>query len=221
MNPLNKAIYFRNAVQAALYECELSGQMSDGYWENRRGRAWEDFSGAVARVDPNNVGRNFYAATTGWAFDAKPMLDVIGKRMLGYARIAHAYGFETAKRFKHMIDCEGKLEYRADSLSSSETPYVRARLAEQQAACVKAGVCFEAIMSVLAVGWPGPFVPIGTGSCYEMKDLKADLRDMKTIVKMGASPEREHRLMARLASVSAPALIDVDSQRVCEEGGGK
>ena len=53
---------FRNAVQKALFDIELCGQLSDGYWENATPHDhWEVWCDAETVVDPSNVGRGFYA----------------------------------------------------------------------------------------------------------------------------------------------------------------
>jgi hypothetical protein len=73
----------RNEAQRILFEDELKGQLSDGRWENSRPYDhWECWSDAEVIVDPDNVGRDFYAKRDGYCFTEKDLLSVIGDQML-------------------------------------------------------------------------------------------------------------------------------------------
>jgi len=78
----NRTVTFRNVIQVALFEREIKGQLSDGYWENANPmdhhRTWCD---AVAVVGPN-VGRNFWTVKSNYNLIAAPLLDAVGGRML-------------------------------------------------------------------------------------------------------------------------------------------
>jgi hypothetical protein len=73
----------RNIEQKVLWDYELTGQISDGRWENSRPHDhWEPWCNATAVVDPDNVGRDFYAKRDGYCFTERELLSIIGDRML-------------------------------------------------------------------------------------------------------------------------------------------
>lgn len=83
---------FRNMAQKVLWDFELSGQLSDGRWENSRPYDhWEYWHRDVATVvDPDHVGRDFYVRRDGYCFTEKDLLEVVGARMLNAVRNATA-----------------------------------------------------------------------------------------------------------------------------------
>jgi hypothetical protein len=73
----------RNEAQRILFEDELKGQLSDGRWENSRPYGhWECWADATVVVDPDNVGRDFYARRDGYCLTERDLLDAVGERML-------------------------------------------------------------------------------------------------------------------------------------------
>lgn len=100
-----KTITFRNLVQVALFDEELRGQLSDGYWENTRPldhwRPWCDATAVVAKKG-EIVGRNFYADKDNYAFDSSKLLECVGDRMLEICRRVAGAGF-TMKMMKEEL----------------------------------------------------------------------------------------------------------------------
>lgn len=96
----NPAILFENAVQVALYKCEISGQISDGHWENASPHNhWETMTSAwvgverVGKSDPKwdrPAGVYNFRPKRRYNFAAPDLLRVVGQRMLHYARLANA-----------------------------------------------------------------------------------------------------------------------------------
>lgn len=79
----------RNVAQKVLWEEELSGQISDGHWENSGPNDhWQPWCNATIVVDPDHVGRNFWARRESYNFTAKDLLDVVGERMVEAVRLA-------------------------------------------------------------------------------------------------------------------------------------
>ena len=77
----------RNEAQKVLWVHELTGQLSDGRWENSKpNNHWRPWSDADVVVDPTNVGRDFYAQRDGYCFTEKDLLSIIGDRMLELVR---------------------------------------------------------------------------------------------------------------------------------------
>jgi hypothetical protein len=61
---------------------ELSGQISDGMWENSPPQNhWQVWSDAKVVVDPRNAGRNFHAAKSNYQLNSKELLSVVGDEM--------------------------------------------------------------------------------------------------------------------------------------------
>ena len=91
---MTKQIRFENKVQAALFQFELLGQISDGYWENSRpGDHWQVFTGVEITVDPANPGMTGIWTKRKYNFAAPMLVDVVGDRMVNIANLAHK-GYE-------------------------------------------------------------------------------------------------------------------------------
>lgn len=147
----------RNIEQAALM-LELDGQLSDGFWENTTPHDhWRQWCAAKVVVNPERVGRNFYAQKSNYNLSSKQLLDVVGLRMLGIVRIARAHGIEAASALEHGIACEDGMLV--------DSPRTALKLEA-------AGVTYEQAMKALA------------DTSYGMRELRADLNDLKAIFKM-------------------------------------
>lgn len=85
-------IAFRTPTQAAIFECELKGQISDGTWENTPGTGWQEWCSADVLVASTleQVGRNFHPRKDNFNFARKDLVDIVGQRMKNYARLALA-----------------------------------------------------------------------------------------------------------------------------------
>lgn len=84
-----KRLNFRNEIQKTLFLVELSGQISDGAWENSRPSGhWRYWTEIEVGVDPSNLGRNFYAVKDNYNFTDSGMLAVVGERMCYFAALA-------------------------------------------------------------------------------------------------------------------------------------
>lgn len=72
----------RNEAQKILFDQELSGQISDGMWENARPNDhWQPWCNAEVVVG-TNVGRNFYARKDNYNINSSELLSIVGDRML-------------------------------------------------------------------------------------------------------------------------------------------
>lgn len=90
-------IRFANHAQAILYECELKGQMSDGYWENSRPHDhWKIMCDAEvthafhADLDSDVIGKNFKPMRK-YNFNDKSLVDCVGERMIGFVKFYTAF----------------------------------------------------------------------------------------------------------------------------------
>ena len=90
-NDPKRVLLVRNAMQAAVFEHELKGQLSDGQWENATVPTKDWWWITVKIAGPRDpIGRNFYPKYDKFNFAAKDLLSVVGNRMLAYARAAKA-----------------------------------------------------------------------------------------------------------------------------------
>jgi hypothetical protein len=150
-------INFRNAIQAALFSCELSGQISDGMWENSRPHNhWEIWSGASVNVNPENLGKDFYAQRH-YNFNSKDLLDAIGNRMLNICNMAeNNLPLEIINDFN---DFDPYCDYQGEYWDKKRTEFK------------------EYFGSVEG------FTEACTGS-YDYKKLRKELKDMSDIIKL-------------------------------------
>ncbi len=83
-------INFSNNVQKTLWDNELTGQISDGMWENTRPYDHYRFWCRVEScVDPDNVGvSNAYYEKRNYNFVNKELIEIIGDRMCYMARLS-------------------------------------------------------------------------------------------------------------------------------------
>ena len=164
-----KTITFRTAAQAALFEVELKGQLSDGHWENDRRSCWQTWCSAEVRVG-TEVGRDFYVNRVNFKLDDPELLGVVGERMRLFAVLARAgYSIGQIRELEGAWNTIGDCSWRGmptceDMGASSYWAKVRACLAEYDLELVR-----RQAENGLAV--------------YGMKELRADLREMKKAMR--------------------------------------
>lgn len=162
-------LHVENPVQKALFLQELSGQISDGYWENSRPndhyQYWRlDFDQVI--VD-GSLGHNFHAPRK-YNFLAKDLLDVVGDRMLFYAKMTLLFPELTFTLLqKHgMPDDVDELRHAAQYAMDDIGHYWQDKLDFY----AEVGLTQEVLDAVEA--YDG----------YTMSDLRKDLRALKTAV---------------------------------------
>lgn len=86
MTTSNDTITVTSAIQAALLEEELKGQISDGMWENTNPRNhWQRPCNATVVVG-SAPGHNFRLVKNNYNFASKALIDCVGDRMLAIGR---------------------------------------------------------------------------------------------------------------------------------------
>lgn len=174
---MGNTLAFRNHIQAALFEVELKGQISDGAWENSRPhdhyKAW---CNAKVIVEPTNLGKDFYAQRERYNFSSKDLLDVIGNRMLSYGRLSLIFGWENVRLLENLLDMDGN--YRGppdyqDHGTSTHYADIRKQLNEFLGTP-------EHLQFVKNV--------VKNEDLFTMKDLKRELNDMKKTIKLHRKP---------------------------------
>lgn len=160
-----KTITFKTVTQAALFEHELVGQISDGHWEGKQGDHWVPWCRCEIRVGKvgERVGRNFHVNYDRYNFLSKDLLKCVGKRMLVYARLAKA-GWPMG-----IVREVGDGFYNLDGEFTGPPNFkgkfwdgIRRDLNRYNAEQVRADV---------------------ESSTYSMKELKADLREIKAAIR--------------------------------------
>ena len=87
----NYIISFENVEQKFLYDQELSGQISDGYWENSRPyNHYVKMISAQTIVEPEAIGCNFRPARF-YNFNNNDLFEVVGDRMVFFIKIIRAF----------------------------------------------------------------------------------------------------------------------------------
>lgn len=169
-------IAFRNADQRVLWECELTGQISDGQWENSLPQDhWEAWCRAQSIVDPANVGyEGFYPRRDSYGFTRKEFLGVnadwtpnergfyLAGRAMEYVRISRVVGSDDT----NLID-------NIQSALRWDIPpdYIHA----------------TTVKVIYRYGLEPLRAAASDESLYGIKDLVRDLRDMQGIIKVRRS----------------------------------
>lgn len=163
-------INFRNELQKILWECELSGQISDGMWENARPyNHYRPWGGAHAKIHPGNLGCDFWAEKRNYNFLAKDLLDVVGERMVWAMNLADYDMLENMEgNYAPNYGFIRQYYHWCDSWTHSTDPYfVRGK---------------ESIIS--RYGSMEEFDRIRKTGPHTMKSLRKELKDMKEIIRM-------------------------------------
>lgn len=105
-------IAFRTKSQVILWKYEITGQLSDGHWENRRShggephyRAWQ--RAQVVERPEGPVGRDFYADYDGYNLTSRALLDAVGGRMIAKVRRGLTFGVDAVELLSSVIDSDG------------------------------------------------------------------------------------------------------------------
>jgi len=154
-------LYVENKIQKALFEGELVGQLSDGYWENSRPmnhwKPWVDCKVVVS----DKVGRDFWADKDNYNFSAPMLLEAVGTRMLNRAK-AVILGF-SEKAIQQMPDDLQEYQWYYNHAQTSKDTYWAEKVEKMNAAGIN-----EATMKA-----------IEESNVYTMKMLRADLNGLK------------------------------------------
>ena len=117
-------IYFANELQVALFKNELSGQISDGYWENSRPfDHWKRICNAEIAIDSQNPRVEISSCKyfiRKYNFANSDLIDVVGDRMKNIVMLAKAgYDKKIISTFDELADVmftDNKNEYWVNKL---------------------------------------------------------------------------------------------------------
>jgi hypothetical protein len=174
MMMMTKILSVRNLEQAALFELELRGQISDGKWENVPGDHWQPWCDATVVVaeDDQPVGRNFaHYSFRPYNFAAKDLLDVVGQRMLYTARVARTFGLEFARRLQGLYI----MDINDGIVSFDWEPTAAGKYFDDKRAAI-ADLLNEYSREAIAQA--------ATSNSYTMTDMRKDLRDLSKLIRI-------------------------------------
>jgi len=180
VNAGDKVIYFKNKAQAILYTTEMTGQISDGHWENATpSNHYKDMTAAEIRIDPTRPGTKNFVPKRYYGFSSTNLLEAVGDRMLAKVKMSMAFpqissndlddfgdDFESKTSIQSLINYAEKGEKywveRLDKVKKSLGVSTNEELIAAQ----------EKLDTVK----------------YSMEDMKRDLRDMSGIVQKRSTP---------------------------------
>lgn len=180
-------IVFENVAQKVIWETELCGQFSDGFWENSS-MPWRTWTSAVVEVNSENFGTDIPKWERRFAVTASELWKVVGYRTIGAVRVAKHFGkdnlpyvveniIETAIRTNFSEDNK---DFRISQVYSVEDLGLvvnhkfeeshRDRFKQYIDEAEKAGFTLTGIIDALK-----------NSELYSVKDFNADLKRMKEI----------------------------------------
>jgi hypothetical protein len=161
-------IYVENRAQAAIFEMEMKGQLSDGRWENSKpNNHWTTPCNAEAVVRPEKVGRDF-CHTRGYNFGEKGLFEIVGERMTRFAQAAIAFPEVSIRTLS---------EYRWDFDDRLDAP-ISSRYSAEYA--VKKGERRWRLLELVGVEDGEAFEAKLAATGYTAKDCKKDASRLTT-----------------------------------------
>ena len=170
----NNVLRVRNLAQKALFELELKGQLSDGYWENALPRGhyseWCQCEVEVA-AESGAVGRTFWAARDRYAFASKELLDAVKGRMLATVRLGkYLLNYEAAEELRDLFSTE---DASWVGMPQHAGEYWDRKRAKIEQLIRDLGISLATVHSVGE-----------DASIYSERQLRGDLKDLSAIVKV-------------------------------------
>lgn len=182
---MKPTIRFANRAQEILFECELKGQISDGFWENALphdhykmmcaahvSHAHDaDATGAV-------VGKNFRPMRK-YDFTNRELLDIVGQRMINFVKVYMAFP-ELSYDNHWDYACETDKPI-SEELGRNVEIWLRSQ--DQHASWLHSKA--QAVLLALKVKTVEELVEklkAADAVNYTMTDLRRDLKEMKEIV---------------------------------------
>lgn len=161
-------ITFATKTQAAIWQHELTGQISDGMWENTRNTSWKEWCSAEVEVGEDIGREGFYPQKDNFNFANKQLVEIIGDRMIAYARLSKHFDDADLVYQLQSVFCGLGGEFRMDIISD----IVRYK-----------GQYWDNLRKVAAeVGYEKAKAALEDES-YGMKELMADLKDIKKTIR--------------------------------------
>jgi hypothetical protein len=172
----------RTQDQVTIFKDELSGQISDGHWENSKPHDhWMVWCGAEVIVDSNLQGRNFDAKRVNYNLLSKELLSVVGERIIVLVKMGRAFGAENARILSDFLF----------TFQGSDTRYENYVYTGPKAYIYEKKGHFNNVRSTIERYTPEQIKAAAEADTYTRKDMLADLREIRTAMqtKLETSPE--------------------------------
>jgi hypothetical protein len=146
MEKANKILRVENKAQKILFDLELSGQISDGHWENAKPMshhmAFRDSEVVVAQ--PGEApGINFYLRRR-YDFANGDLLECVGQRMLAYVRLGTFFSHEEVED----LDTLGELTWEKVEMPTHPGDYYDKKRAKITEILAKHGKTLEDVRAL-------------------------------------------------------------------------
>lgn len=161
-------LYIANEAQRIIFEHEMVGQLSDGYWENSSPHNhWLPWVMAeVLIAEDGQVGRTFWADKCNYNFANSMLLEAVGHHMLVKVK-AHLMGYSDSIIGQLPDGADDYQDHVRYAARDGNKGYWAGKLQ----ALGKAGINYQAMQAIDA--WDG----------YTMKDLRKDCRALGVAAK--------------------------------------
>lgn len=182
-------IHVANLAQKVLMDHELSGQISDGNWENATPHQhWVSWCKAEVLVDPANRGINFYPMRK-YDFLSEDLLKVVRTRMILYVRLAGRFPDNRIDALESLFHTIGN----DDRCHASDAPEFRGRVSDWMMSAAETSDAYKAqveyLQGVLSNADDRNYLektcalPIKTRveGVYNLSALKKDLLELKQV----------------------------------------
>lgn len=192
-------IYFRNFTQKMLWDIEISGQISDGHWENSSGESWVFWTSLKTAVDSSNprVEANIQPSRINFNLSDKNLLDIVGDRMLAIGKMSKITKDETivkaSEYLEHFVFDKTNEQEKIDKFNNikNDSSDYRSKYLEP--------ISEELFKKWLDVN-------------YTMSNLRSDLNDMKDIMKTVAG--EYHSSSEKTRNKLAKGFTSKDTNRI-------
>lgn len=111
-------ITFATKTQAAIWQHELTGQISDGMWENTSNTSWEMWCKADVEVGKEIGREGFYPRKDNFNFASRQLVEIVGDRMIAYARLSKHFDDPKLVYQLQSIFCGFGGEFRMNIISN-------------------------------------------------------------------------------------------------------
>lgn len=187
---MKATVNFRNKNQVTLWNNEILGQLSDGYWENTRPHNhWCVWHSAEAVCDESlPVGRNFFAIKANYNFTAKDLLEIVGQRMINSVRLTNAgFGDVAHHKFEdigiEMCYMDQFNKYKPATKEMIKSDIESWKNSESKYYSDKYDLFTKTFGSDETEAIEKYFSIVNDETLYSAKQLRKDLDDMKKIIK--------------------------------------
>jgi hypothetical protein len=165
-----RILKLRTIDQLVLWKNELTGQLSDGKWENARPhnhcKEWCD---CTVEVDPVQQGTSWWPHKTNYNFLDPMLLDILAERMRLYVVIGRCYGHDKVELLEYLFETgaaadvtQARSEPKADQWPAMHFKQAR-----------EAGFDPNEVQGKV----------LGAMHMYNLKQLKKDLKEIKQAIK--------------------------------------